>query len=302
MQRLFSLIALSFFSLLFCFTAAHSFQPQSSSPGKSSVEPPLQQVQHRSLPGSSSCEKFPLRSSRIEYRSTGRREEKKSTPPPAKPPAKKEAASERCRTKTPPEDRDNQNQIHFLLIGRWWEEESAQVLITVTLAPRRYALLTALSPAAEVKVGARSRPAGDLLNRGQDREQLYAALTALTGEKPQFYIDLNLHGFIQMVDLLQEAGADKKAGKAKKPKTDLDGDAILQLLDDPETPTAVKEKTLLRLLLAACKIQFTKAGVELLWTGYHNMKTDLTFKEILELRKVTQEISPRELILTEIAP
>jgi hypothetical protein len=36
--------------------------------------------------------------------------------------------------------------------------------------------------------------------------------------------------------------------------------------------------------------------------GYHNLKTDLSLRDLLEVRKVTQGIAPTDVIFTEIAP
>ena len=200
-----------------------------------------------------------------------------------------------------------EDNIHFLLIGRWWKSPAAEVLMIVTLVPERCAFLTAVDPSVEVKTGGSTRPIGELLDLdGEDsRKELYRALTSLTGLKPQFYIDLNLHGFAAMLDLLQrESGsaAASRGGKAVKLSIDLDGGEILKLMSNPATPTSKKEKILLELLLAACKIQFTRSGLELLWIGYHNLKTDLSLQDLLEVRKVTQEISPFDIDLTEILP
>lgn len=316
MQRLCSLVVLCLLSLLFCFTAAHSFQQYGPAPAKNSEKPPQQSMKGRSSPENNKTGEIFLHSRRISPRAKDKKEgpkglqqeKEKSTGDTAEPLEKEGAALPET---TPPEVKrpcanplpeKEKKQVHFLLIGRWWKEATTEVLMTVTLVPERCARLTALDPSTEVKLGDTTCPVAKLLERGQDREQLYSAVSSLTGVKPQFYIDLNLHGFVQMLDLLQKENRGKSGGKTKKAKAKFDGNKVLKVMNDPATPTRVKEKILLELLLAACKIQFTGPGLELLWIGYHNMQTDLKLADLLELRKITQDISPHEISLTEIAP
>lgn len=316
MQRLLSLVVLSLFSLLFCFAAAHSLQQPGPAPAKNSENPTEQSMESRSSRENKRRGEAFLHSPRLSPRAKDKKDDLKefqqekeksanNTPAPleeAGPALPKTAPAKVKQPPAGPLPEKEKEKVHFLLIGRWWKEATTEVLMTVTLVPESCARLTALDPSIEVELGHTTCPVGALLEPGEDREQLYAAVRSLTGVKPQFYIDLNMHGFIQMLDLLQKESRGKGGGKTKKTKAHFNGDEVLKVMNDPATPTGVKEKILLELLLAACRIQFTGPGLELLWIGYHNMKTDLNLGDLLEVRKITQDISPHEVSLTEITP
>ena len=317
MQRLFTLLALCLFSSVLCFVAASSSQQRPlNAPEYTEELAGQQRAKNKKLPAKKETTPQPAESSslpeeeqpppkstppekRVEGSAKGTPEGASKAPPSKRPAAPKKSALEKLSPEM------GENNIHFLLIGRWWKIPAAEVLMIVTLVPERCAFLTAMDPSVEVKTGGNTRPIGELLDSEDSRKELYRALASLTGLKPQFYIDLNLHGFVEMLDLLQResrsAGASRR-GKAIKLNIDLEGEEVLKLMSDPATPTAKKEKILLELLLAACKIQFTKSGLELLWIGFHNLKTDLSLQDLLEVRKVTQEISPFDINLTEILP
>ncbi len=197
------------------------------------------------------------------------------------------------------------NCIHFLLIGRCWDEPAAKVLMMVTLVPGQCARITALDPAAKIENENISRPIGELLEQRGGRDRLYPAVTSLTGLTPQFYIDLNLKGFVEMIDLLQKRdrdGSPSREGAVSPSEWPFDGNEMLQLLGNAGAPAEAKEKALVQLLLAACEIQFTPLGLKLLWMGYHNLKTDLSLDDLLEIRKVTQGIAPTDVSLIEAVP
>ena len=203
-----------------------------------------------------------------------------------------------CKLKDPPGKLmhgEDENNTHFLLIGRWWEESAAEMLILVTLVPGECARLASLDPAAVVDFTGESCPIGELLERGCSRDQLYRAVNSLTGVVPQFYIDLNLHGLVEMIDLLQNDSGSRSKNLS-------DGSEMLLSLRDPSMSPSDKEEMVVRLLLSACEIQFTRLGWKLLWMGYHNLKTDLSLENLLELRRITQEIAPGDVTLREIGP
>lgn len=311
MQRITSLVTLCLFALLFCMIAHTSqhqtpFSPEekqegSPSPVPRSVRPPdkdkppvkIPDLLLRARPEPAPAEEKILNN--VEVKSV----EEPGTNTLNDPSTREEASSRALQ--------QEQNNIHFLLIGRWWEEPSAEVLMMVTLIPGSRARLTAVDPAIEVTLGNRSCQIGKLSAPGSDYGQLYRAITGLTGLAPQFYIDLNLHGFIKIIDLLQKTGLDNASscntgtvppGYAQLAQTN--GDKALLLLNDFTAQTAVKEELLIGYLLIAREIQFTKPGLELLWMGYHNLKTNLTLSDLLQIRKVTQGISPTDVSLTEI--
>ncbi len=315
MQRLASLIALCLLALLFCSVSAYFQQKNSILPEK--IEEPSVHPGEKFHP----IEKkgnFRLNSGLSFH--TGEKRPDSSPALPEKKELDNEAAapaeeSAPTAAEDPPLEKERppagllpgkeKNNIHFLLIGRWWNDPAAEVLMMVTLVPGGCARLTVLDPAAGVELKAKPCPIGELLERGGSRDQLYLAVTSLTGLTPQFYIDLNLYGFVEMIGLLQKDGHDgASSGRraASPPKTGFDGNEVLLLLNDASAPTAAKEEMLIELLLAACEIQFTKLGLKLLWMGYHNLKTDLSLKDLLEVRKVTQGISPADVSLMEISP
>lgn len=323
MQRLFPLLALCLFSSLFCLVAdagprqkpseAPEYVEEFSGPRRAGDPEPIKEGDTEINREPSSCpagehpppEDSPPVEEEVEEKIEGKPKglEEKECPPAEPPSSGREDIS---YSPDPPEKGEEENSIHFLLIGRWWKDPAAEVLMMVTLIPERCARLTAVDPSVEVETGGRSCPIGELLGGQNSQEELYTALASLTGLRPQFYIDLNLHGFVEMLDLLQRENrgpGGSRGGEAVEPRFgNPGGERILQLMSDPTTPTAAKEKILLELLLAACKIQFTRSGLELLWIGYHNLKTDLGLKDLLEVRKVTQKISPFDTDLTEIMP
>lgn len=222
-------------------------------------------------------------------------------------PAEKQnpAAVEKLTGKTKvhyPKKQQDRGGVHFLLIGRWWEEPAPKVLMMVTLVPGGCAWLTALDPAVRIERDGTSCPLAQALEQEDGYGRLCLAAQTLTGLEPQFYIDFNLHGFVKMISLLQ---SDNCAGTL--PRTSphggaLDGNEMLLLLSDASISIAVKEELLVQLLLTACEIQFTRLGLELLWMGYQNLKTDLSLKDLLEIRKITQGIAPTNVTFTEVAP
>lgn len=316
MQRLTSLIALCLFTLLFCSVASdlqkeNSFSPENNEePTAHPVEKYFHLVEKKAIfrrnPGLSfrAGEKQPDLSTALPEK----KEIENDKAGPAEEPETAAAENPPLKKERPPAGLlpgEEKNSIHFLLIGRWWEDPAAEVLMIVTLVPEGCARLTALDPATGVELEKKPCPIGELLERGGSRDQLYLAVTSLTGLTPQFYIDLNLHGFVEMIALLQKegrGGASSRSGTASPPETGFDGNEVLLLLNDASLPTATKEEMLVELLLAACEIQFTRLGLKLLWMGYHNLKTDLSLRDLLEVRKVTQGISPTDVSLTEITP
>lgn len=309
MQRLALFFVLCLFALLLCSVAANLPQKSPLLPEKAEVPPahagekdnPLIEKREffRKNPGlffhaagkrPDSDAAFP-EIKEIENETAAPVEE---APAPENPPRKQE----RPLKQLPGEDK---NSIHFLLTGRWWEDEAAEVIMMVTLVPGRCARIAALDPETGVQLEEKTCPIGELLKRGGSRDQLYLAVTSLTGLTPRFYIDLNLHGFVEMAGLLAKKdgpGGDSPGSRAAS----FDGKELLQMLNDASVPTAAKEKSLIELLVAACEIQFTPLGLKLLWMGYHNLKTDLSLRDLLEVRKVTQGIAPTDVIFTEIKP
>lgn len=193
--------------------------------------------------------------------------------------------------------------VHFLLIGRWRQSPSARMLMTVTLVPENCALLTAIDPAVEVVREGQRCPVGALLTRDDGRAQLYGAMEELSGLRPQFCIELNLEGFIEMVDLLWEEGPQTVSAVHReddRPPRE-SGAELLALLCDFQSQDAVKEARLVDCLLRACAIRTTRLGLKLLWMGYHNLSTDLSLGDLIQLRKISEQISPLEVSLTTIS-
>lgn len=196
--------------------------------------------------------------------------------------------------------------IHFLLLGRAWDCKTVEFFMIITLLRGSHSILTAVDPAIEYDFNGLAIPAAAIMEHGGTYEDLVRAAAAITGLKPQFYIDLNIHGFIEMVEML--GGIDQNVyrtladtgTRAAINAGALDGTALLSLLKDPEVNVKDKENLIIALLMTARDIQHTTLGLNLLWTGYHNIKTSLGLGDLLEIRRVTQEISPTRVILREI--
>ncbi len=319
MQRNALLIAFCLFLFLFCSVAAQDFFKGSPFPPEKNEASSLHFVErYNHLAGKKALYlKNPLRSSRTsddEPDSNPVSPETKEAENNKKPTAEKagkaaDAEAEPRETKKPHAVQlpvEEKNSIHFLLMGRWWDDPVTEILVMVTLIPGGCARLTSLDPAIGVQLEGKPCPLGEMLKRGGTREQFHRAVSSLTGLTPQFYIDLNLQGFIEMISLLQQenrgGGEPSRGGKVSSPEKSFDGNEMLLLLHDPAALTETKEELLIQLLLAACEIQFSKLGFKLLWMGYHNLKTDLSLGRLLEVREITQGIAPTNVTLVEITP
>ncbi len=199
-----------------------------------------------------------------------------------------------------------ENCIHFLLLGRAWDNNTVQFVMVVTLTRGSHSRLTAIDPAFPVELEGAATPLGELLQKGGGYDDLCRFTAEITGLEPQFFIDLNIYGFLEMLDLLGGinygvystlAGA---VPSTKLSTDDLGGAEVLRLLTDPYMSTAEKELMVVALLITARDIQHTKLGLSLLWTGYRNIKTNLGLNDLLELRRVTQGISPTRVSFREI--
>ena len=196
--------------------------------------------------------------------------------------------------------------IHFLLLGRAWESQTVEFLMVVTLTLGSHSILTAIDPSIQAQLDGQVFPAHDLLLRGGGYEGLCRFAAQVSGFEPQFYIDLNIYGFVEMLDLL--GGIDRQVYAALSgsapPAIDnagtLDGAQLLRLLTDPHIPVEDKEQLLVALLITARDIQNTTLGLSLLWTGYRNIRTNLGLNDLLEIRRITQEISPTRVYLKEV--
>ncbi|HOB86935.1 MAG TPA: hypothetical protein PKO38_04515 [Bacillota bacterium] len=211
--------------------------------------------------------------------------------PPAKAiPAKAEAPSKEALSPIP--ELSGKEQIHFLLLGRDEGNPNIEIMMVVTLIKERRAYLTSISP--DTPLEGKSYPLGALLRKGGSYADLIREIEALSGLKPQFYIELNLEGFVEMVGLL--GGVDLTEAAAEP----FDGPAIIDFLKDPGQTPASKQELVINLLVAGESIQNTRLGFTLLWTGFKNIKTNITLQDLLQLRRVTQKISPTAVVYREI--
>lgn len=197
--------------------------------------------------------------------------------------------------------------LHFLLISRNWEQDEIVYITIVTLAPYSHAHLTTLNPdlPAPLKSGFRG-PVKDMISRCGSYSKLVQTVDVITGLTPQFYIDLNMDGFFALTDILINANTGSSAALAKEANRlnprllSLDGISIMNYLTEPEIDSLEKEALLIMLLVTSRDVQDTSTGMKLLWTGYRNIKTDLGLQDLLDVRRITQKISPEKVTLYEI--
>lgn len=198
------------------------------------------------------------------------------------------------------------DSIHFLLLGRAWDNKTVQFVMMVTLTRGSHSLLTAVDPDFPAELEGGLTTLGEVLQSGGGYDDLCRSTAVITGLEPQFYIDLNTHGFLEMLDLLGGINYEVYSTIAGTTPSvelsadDLSGSDILRLLKDQNMSTAEKELLLVALLITARDIQHTTRGLSLLWTGYRNIKTNLGLSDLLEVRRVTQEISPTRVSFREI--
>jgi hypothetical protein len=191
--------------------------------------------------------------------------------------------------------------IHFLLLGSEGSTGEVKLLLVNTLVTGREARLTAIDPAIPVLFKDKHISLGMLLKESEDYGVVCQAVAQASGLTPQFYIDLKLEGFSEMVELL--GGIEHEGGTAAVTTAELNrftGPEILKVLKDPQIDTSKKEALIIDMLLTAREVDNTSLGLALLWTGYRNLKTNLGLKDLLEVRKVTQGISPTTVSFSEI--
>ena len=206
---------------------------------------------------------------------------------------------------TLPEGADS---IHFLLLGRAADDIAVDLIMIVSLIPGSHSRLTAIAPGIEVPFDGAGCAVERILERGGDYGDLYRAVEEISGLSPQFYIELNLNGFIEMVDLL--GGIDYEAGTAisggdqaaRTGAGHLDGAMTLALITGDQLDTGEKENLVVNLLIAASDVENTRLGLTLLWTGFKNIRTNLTLSDLIDLRRVSHTISPNRVTLREIFP
>lgn len=202
----------------------------------------------------------------------------------------------------------NDDGYHFLIVGRKSDCSKITLAMLVTLNPETDAHITALSPAVMVRINGHSRPLENALMQGTGFGELTRALEEKTGLQPRFYMDLNLDGFVEMIDML--GGVNYRASNRVSSQVSflqaglnqVNGQEALSFLQSEQIGTVSKEAFLINMLTAAGNVENTSLGLSLLWTGYHNIKTDLSIKDLLQLRKVTQGISPNRVSLKEVYP
>ncbi|MGI6600535.1 MAG: hypothetical protein ACOX3N_01690 [Dethiobacteria bacterium] len=315
MQRFTSLIIICFLALFFC-TIAYtiqqdaSFLPEQNKEGSLPSEERSNHLLKERKATLNPALRNESKASELEINPFGREvdEKKKTTIAPelrleAKTP---EPSGRKKSSSAALQYRQTEEDVHFLLIGRWWKNPSAEILMVVSLIPESCARLTAVDPAIEVAFEDRHCPIGELLAQDAGHDCLYRAITEISGLEPQFYIDLNLHGFIEMIDLLQKEGPQAVSSHNIEPEyikiAGGSGDDLLSFLIDFTAPPDAKEELLIGYLLMASKLQSTGTGLKLLWIGYQNLKTDLSLSDLIQVRNVTGGISPLEVSLTVITP
>ena len=196
------------------------------------------------------------------------------------------------------------DSIHFLLLGSRGGAEGAGLIIIITLVTGKEAHLTLIDPSIPSGAADGSEPIGALLNNGRGGYGLICEATeSISGITPQFYIDINLDGFSEMIELL--GGIEHAGGSDAVVLAGLErysGPDILKVLGNPDITIIDKEALIISMLITARDVDNTSLGLALLWTGYKNIKTNLSLNDLLQLRRVTQQISPTTVTLHEIKP
>lgn len=191
--------------------------------------------------------------------------------------------------------------IHFLLLGRAWDSKEIIFLMIVTLFRGSHAILTAVEPAYPAEHEGIVIPVGKLLHKGGDYDDLCRLISQITGLEPQFFIDLNIYGFMEMIEML--GGVDPGVYQALSKSinaVDLGGEEILRRLTDPGSSARKKEMHLTALLITAGNIRDNTLVLRLLWTGYRNIHSNLGLSDLLKIRRVTQDIPPTRVSFREI--
>ncbi len=192
--------------------------------------------------------------------------------------------------------------LHFLLIGRHSGETIPAIVMVVTLVPQSYSRLLDLDPTLLFP------PAGDITGTGMlsgtltGRRENCRRLTdragRLTGQNISFLVELDLKGFVAMVDLM---GGSPEYPEADRERGDiLGGEIVLQrLLEDSGSGCNTKQGLITALLETARDLDGTSLGWKLLWTGYRNLQTNMALSDLLRVREITQTIRPDQVFFQE---
>ena len=188
-----------------------------------------------------------------------------------------------------------EEKFHFLLIGRHPEEVVPAILMVVTLVPESCSSLLSLDPATLFAPAGRA----SLFTEAPSGRLLSAETGRLTGRNISFYLELNLDGFVTMVDLI--GGSPEHPEAARNRGEILPGKILLQRLTEnrPGIKTGEKQELITALLETARDLEGSSLGLKLLLTGYRSLQTDMTLSDLLQLRAVTQKIRPDRVYLEE---
>jgi hypothetical protein len=198
------------------------------------------------------------------------------------------------------------DSVHFLLMGRPWEEKKLKIIMMVTLLPDRSAILTTIDRYYPVVYNGSTIPLGRVLAEGGGYADLSRFAAEIADFKPSFYIDLNSHGFVEILNLIGGidhaiyVSLDRRASGVIADTENLCGAALLEILEDPSISTAEKERLIIALLLTTRNIHNTTRELSLLWSSYRNIKTNLRLNDLLKIRGVALEICPTQVHLREI--
>lgn len=195
------------------------------------------------------------------------------------------------------------SELHFLLIGRRPEDKLPDVLMVVTLVPETLTRLLSLDPAATAGHAGQDVAALLASPKAKDHREAYRSLVEaageITGRTISFYIELNLDGFVEMVDLL--GGCPELPEASPERGNLLEGETLLyNLTNSPDHGLAEKQDLITALLETARDAEGTALGLKLLWTGYRNLRTDITLQDLLRVRAITQQIQPDRVYLREL--
>lgn len=179
-----------------------------------------------------------------------------------------------------------QDRLNFLLLGRPGDGNQDPLLImVVTIFPESHARLLSIDPALITTGPGGSSSFWEISERRNHYATLVRRVEAISSKEISFYIELNLHGAAEMVDLIGGispggAGTEKIGG----------AEAIYLLLESTDLTRREKEQLIISILERCNDLEMTRIGFALLKLGYRSIRTGLSLADLIELRRISGKI------------